>query len=204
MDLHDLALLQKYPELIPTTEGPPESRFVGESKPQKSTVGDTRKKRRFIAKGTVQNATLAAEKRVKILQSQKEAGTPFDVRSKVAEPAFGLLYHTLVADGAIPMGLLQDFLKLEAPARRAAKRQPATAVSISDSVAEARLRSLRREADQRASSATAITDQIMIAADLKPRKICTKWQQAVYEGPTARKDAESAERDAGLLYSLIC
>ena len=35
---------------------------------------------------------------------------------------------------------------------------------------------------------------IIIAADLKPRKFRTKWQQAVYEGPTVRKDSEAAER----------
>ena len=34
----------------------------------------------------------------------------------------------------------------------------------------------------------------MIAAEFKPRKLRTKWQQTVYEWPAARKDAESAER----------
>ena len=37
-------------------------------------------------------------------------------------------------------------------------------------------------------------DQFMVAADLVPRRFRTKWQQAYFEGPTARKDAESAER----------
>ena len=35
----------------------------------------------------------------------------------------------------------------------------------------------------------------VIAADLKPRKFRTRWQRAVYDGPTARKDAELAGRD---------
>ena len=34
-----------------------------------------------------------------------------------------------------------------------------------------------------------------IAADMRPKKFRTKWQRIVYDGPTARKDAESAERD---------
>ena len=38
----------------------------------------------------------------------------------------------------------------------------------------------------------------MLAADLKSRRFRTKWQQASYEGPTARKDAESAERSRWL------
>ena len=33
-------------------------------------------------------------------------------------------------------------------------------------------------------------DQLLVAADIKPRRCRTKWQQAYHEGPTARKDAE--------------
>ena len=40
-----------------------------------------------------------------------------------------------------------------------------------------------------------ILDQLVIAADMRPKKFRTKWQRIVYDGPTARKDAESAERD---------
>ena len=37
-------------------------------------------------------------------------------------------------------------------------------------------------------------DQLVVAADIKPRRFRTKWQRSCYEGPTARQDAESAER----------
>ena len=47
--------------------------------------------------------------------------------------------------------------------------------------------------DTRLNTSTVI-DQFLVAADLKPRRYLTKWQEAYFEGPTARKDAESAER----------
>ena len=54
---------------------------------------------------------------------------------------------------------------------------------------------LRRESEHRASVEVSISDQLVIAADMRPKKFRTKWQRIVYDGPTARKDAESAERD---------
>ena len=98
-------------------------------------------------------------------------------------------------DNAVPMGYLQEFRSLETPARRAAKRSQISAASISDSMASTVLSALRREADRRATEIGTIGDQLVIAADLKPRKFRTRWQRAVYDGPTARKDAELAERE---------
>ena len=110
------------------------------------------------------------EKEKKVLQNQSEVGTPLEVSSRVAESVsllantklhthmpsisfsaitlgtdltdFGIPYYTLVADGAIPIGFMQDFVMLETPARRAAKRQQVSASSISDPAAKTRLRSL--------------------------------------------------------------
>ena len=65
----------------------------------------------------------------------------------------------------------------------------------SDSMASMALIALRRESDHRAAAAGAIADQLVIAADMRPKRFRTKWQRAIYEGPTARKDAETAERD---------
>ena len=104
---------------------------------------------------------------------------------------FALLYFTLVKDNAVSKDYLQEFLSLEIPGRRAAKR----ATPISDSMAATALSVIRREADQPATEIGSIGDQLLIAADLKPRKFRTRWQRAVYDGPTARKDAELAERD---------
>ena len=57
------------------------------------------------------------------------------------------------------------------------------------------LDALRRESERRASVEVSISDQLVIAADMRPKKFRTRWQRIVYDGPTARKDAESAERD---------
>ena len=84
---------------------------------------------------------------------------------------------------------------MEIPARRAAKRLQVSATSISDSMASTALSELSKKDVQRAADIVSISDQLVIAADLKPRKFRTKWQRAVYDGPTARKDAELAERD---------
>ena len=59
----------------------------------------------------------------------------------------------------------------------------------------AQTRNVLHKADQRAIEIGSIADQLVIAADLKPRKFRTKWQRAVYDGPTARRDAELAERE---------
>ena len=108
---------------------------------------------------------------------------------------FTLLYYTLVRDGALPLGYLQEFISLEAPARRSANRLQASAVAVSDSAASMTLVALRRESEHRASVEKSIADQLVIAADMRPKRFRTKWQRIVYDGPTARKDAETAERD---------
>ena len=108
---------------------------------------------------------MVTEKGKKVLQGQstldvgtrvaESVSTPADtklqclisssaVRSGADLTGFGILCYTLVADRAIPMGFLQDFMKLETPARRAAKRQQASATSVSDSSAETRVRSLSK------------------------------------------------------------
>ena len=71
----------------------------------------------------------------------------------------------------------------------------ASAVAVTDSAASMTLDALRRESEHRASVEVSISDQMVIAADLRPKKFRTRWQRIVYDGPTARKDAESAERD---------
>ena len=144
---------------------------------------------------------------------QDQEGSPCGFPSQVAEPPvraatiiphsvpsprlshFTLLYYTLVQDGALPLGYLQEFISLEAPARRSANRLQASAVGVSDSAASTTLVALRRESEQRASLENSIADQMVIAADMRPKRFRTKWQRIVYDGPTARKDAETAERD---------
>ena len=89
-------------------------------------------------------------------------------------------------------------MSLEMPARRAAKRALISAVSITDSMASTALSAFREEAGRRATEFGTIGDQLAIAADIRPKRFRTKWQRAIYDGPTARKDAEAAERDRWL------
>ena len=140
-----------------------------------------------------------------------QEGSPCGLPSQVAEPPvrtltsipysasspghFTLLYYTLVKDGALPSGYLGEFTSLEAPARRSANRLQTSAIAVTESAASASLAALRRESEHRASVEVSISDQLVIAADMRPKKFRTKWQRIVYDGPTARKDAESAERD---------
>ena len=56
------------------------------------------------------------------------------------------------------------------------------------------LYAFRCDAERQAAERGTVRDQLMVAADIRPKKFRTKWQRAVYDGPTARKDAEAAER----------
>ena len=54
---------------------------------------------------------------------------------------------------------------------------------------------LRSSGKQREKlNSTSVVDQLVVAADIKPRRFRTKWQKFCYEGPTARQDSASAER----------
>ena len=198
LSLYDRILLRKYS--VPGTAVSP---------PVSLPVESTKKRRRFkgkfikeVSKDDPQNEN-----------SQNQEGSPCGPLSKVAEPPvragtfisssapsseiahFTLLYYTLVLDGALPLGYLREFMSLEAPARRAANRLQASAAAVSDSIASTALSALRQESEHRASIEKSIADQLAVAADLRPKRFRTKWQRAVFDGPTARKDAEASERD---------
>ena len=94
---------------------------------------------------------------------------------------FELLYRTLVADGAVPDGFLAVFVKLEDHARFSAQRTCAQYVTKSVDTAERELQDLPKQ----------LADQLVMLAELKPRKFRTRMQRLAYEGPTARRDAEA-------------
>ena len=127
------------------------------------------------------------------------------LRSHTSEPSlsgaqgatpsdFAFLYFTLLSDGAVPAGFLDDFLKLEIPASKAAARLIKLNASISDTEAELSLEREKRIKLACARESTAACDQLLVAADIKPRRFKSRLQRSCYEGPTASKDAESAER----------
>ena len=138
ISLYDRILLRKYS--IPGTSVSPVVPLPIES---------TKKRRRFHQKGKlIEEATKEVSGHE---NCQDQEGSPCGFSSQVAEPPvraatiishsvpspvlshFTLLYYTLVRDGALPLGYLQEFLSLEAPARRSANRLQASAVAVSDS-----------------------------------------------------------------------
>ena len=100
---------------------------------------------------------------------------------------FVLLYFTLVADDVLPQGYLADFAKLEGPVRRSSERRLRLAISVTDAEAEMSLEMEKKRKFYSALETASATDQLLIAADIKPRRFRSRWQQACYEGPTARK-----------------
>ena len=203
LNLYDRMLLRKY-SVSGNASMPSDCSSLPAMSP--ITVESTKKRRRFFKKANLGRET-------KKEAGQVQEGSPCGFSSQVAEPPvragttishsasspepshFTLLYHTLVRDGALPLGYLQEFISLEALARRSANRLQASAVAVSDSAASMSLVALRRDSQHRASVEKSILDQLVIAADMRPKRFRTKWQRIVYDGPTARKDAETAERD---------
>ena len=207
--LYDRMLLRKYPDAGTKAILSLSSSMVS-SPPLAHSDASVKKRRRFYVKGNSDKANAGA---VAQKESPDHGGSPCGFLSKVVEPPvhsgpaisqsmpvsglfdFTLLYYTLVMDDATPLGYLEDFRSLEAAARRAVKRLQTHATSISDSMASTALSALRRESELRASLEKSIADQLVIAADMRPKRFRTKWQRAVCDGPTARKDAEASERD---------
>ena len=211
MNILDRALLRGFPDVSPSLSSSSGSAAVLASPPCWGVEETTKKRKRFI--GKVRRRQIFLRTRVTVCRNRYALTNFRDLVPKLAEstvhstslpspsvldavlPGFALLYYTLVKDNALPVGYLREFLSLETPARRGAKRSQISAASITDSMASTALSALRREADRRATEIGTIGDQLVIAADMRPKKFRTKWQRAVYDGPTARKDAEAAERD---------
>ena len=116
-----------------------------------------------------------------------------DPRAKLPSD-FELLYHTLVADSAVPSGFMAEFITLEEPVRRAAKRAHIRAVSMTDAEATMELESHQRKKNSEERAGVLLAGQLVMLAELKPRKFRTRMQRLAYEGPTARRDAEADVR----------
>ena len=208
VSLRDRILLRKYSEVPSASASTVGLGVVGTtSVPSCSVEGATvysKKRRRFVGKGNMKAYGIGTDVRepqlrctgslLNIQRDESSSGT-FPPKISPAMLDFARLYYTLVRDGALPIGYLDEFLTLELPARRATKRSRSFACSISDAAAASALSNLRQEAQRKTLEVSSISDQLVIAADLRPKKFRTRWQRAVYDGPTARKDAEAAERD---------
>ena len=114
---------------------------------------------------------------------------------KLGATDYVTLYYTLVADKVLPHGFLGDLLPQFGTTRSTIVGQELEGCHINirltrrDVPGDAKEKSL----DNVPQTASA-TDQLLVAADIRPRRFRSKWQQACFECPTARKDAEAAER----------
>ena len=101
-----------------------------------------------------------------------------------------LLYFV---DEVVPCGCLPEFVSLESSMRRSSERRIRMAANLTDAEAE---RLLAVEKERKLFNkliSSSVVDQLVVAADIKPRRFRTKWQKSCYEGPTARQDAESVD-----------
>ena len=163
-----------------------------------------KKRRRFIGKGNTKASGIGTDvggshlhgtSSLLDVQVNESSSGIFPPKISSGMLDFARLYDTHVQDGALPIGYLDEFLTLEIPARRATRKSRSFACSMSDAAAPTALSNMRQEAQRKALEASTISDQLVIAADLRPKKFRTRWQRVIYDGPTARKDAEAAERD---------
>ena len=105
-----------------------------------------------------------------------------------------LLYRTLVKDGAIPEGWEPDFVKLMQVARQAGDRQLRAFSQVKNEDASVWLHEYHEKKAIAEMKEKQEAAQFMAAWEMKPRRYKTKFQRSLYAGPTARRDAEEAER----------
>ena len=125
---------------------------------------------------------------------------PLDTRDSFVVQKCGVtdmvnLYITLLMDKVIPAGFLPEFLLLEHSLKVSSRRSMNQATRLTDAEAERLLAIDKKQKDTQILTSFAASDQLVLASELKPRKFRSKWQRiVVFEGPTARKDMEDAER----------
>ena len=150
MNIFDRALLRRFPDAPSTMLSNGGTPAVISSPPRRVLGETTKKRKRFIGKGSTIKGDLSHGSIESLQKPVKSPAFPPSSHSlaSVPDPApsdFALLYFTLVKDGALLFGYLQDFLGLEVPARRAAKWSQVSAASISDSMASTALIELRKK-----------------------------------------------------------
>ena len=146
------------------------------------------KRRRRIGKVGIKKETredgegAAEQKNVKSQIASWSQNIPLDIRDcsivrKCGVTDMVLLYITLVSDRAIPAGFLAEFLSLEYSLKLSSRRSMNLAVGLSDAEAERLLIMGRKQRDTQILNSSAASDQLVLAAELKPRRFRSKWQR---------------------------
>ena len=104
-------------------------------------------------------------------------------------PDFVLLHFTLVSDGAIPSGYLEQFIAPEQPIRAAADRADRRNAAITNFSAAQWLHRWRESQREQQSIERNALDQLVLASEVKPKRFRSRYQAKSFQGPTARQDA---------------
>ena len=103
-----------------------------------------------------------------------------------------LLYLTLVQDGALPPGHSEK--RLAEAARSGTERLMKRKAHLGNTEAAVYFHEWNRSRQQEEKQVKRTADQVAAAATLPPRRFRARYQQGPFQGPSARKDAEEAER----------
>ena len=125
------------------------------------------------------------------------AGIPTGVEGTVSQQLWSdttLLYLSLVQDGALPEGFQTEFEKLGPAIESGSARELRKAVQLDNVQAAVMLHEHKKRKQSELIFAKTVIDQFALAATVKPKRFATRLQASRYQGPSARRDAEQAER----------
>ena len=105
-----------------------------------------------------------------------------------------LLFHTLVRDGVLQLTFQEDFKKLARAAQTSADRHRRQRAFHDNLEAALELHEHREKIREQERVKERVLDQFAAAAKLPHRRYHARYQSSLEEGPTARRDAEEAER----------
>ena len=105
-----------------------------------------------------------------------------------------LLFHTLVRDGVLQLAFQEDFEKLARAAQTSANRHRRQRAGHGNIEAALELHEHTKKAREQERVQKKTLDQFAAAANLPQRRYHARYQSSLDEGPTARRDAEDAER----------
>ena len=109
-----------------------------------------------------------------------------------------ILYHTLVRDGALPEGCEREFATLAKVIAPAAAREQRRMASLGNVQAAVWLHDHEKRKREEEKVVQQTEAQFQWAASERPRKFSSRLEKSLYDGPTARRDAEEAERQRWL------
>ena len=105
-----------------------------------------------------------------------------------------LLFLALVRDGVLQLAFQDEFEKLARAAQTSATRLRHQRASHGNLEAALELHEHKRKAKEMERVQKSVLDQFAAATKLPQRKYHARYQSSLEEGPTARRDAEEAER----------